>query len=226
MRSRFIIFILRLRDENEKSQSCRLSLNSGLNSLTVLFLGSCRVILSSLFVSSTSCIRILMRQCRLFFAHIGAVVHQAFHQLLPILMFITLLTVCGYWNPKTAALFLLIGTLTPFMLQFFMKQTDGALKQDCCGLDNKHHAAEKWDLEFVFQTPKKVFSNTTKKYLPKIISYGFLLYSPVIRLDLEPHSHSLEKVQRDSPLYKLFGAGWGQKGIRGIFLKIRPHSCM
>ena len=25
--------------------------------------------------------------------------------------------------------------------------------------------------------------------------------------------------QRDSPLYKLFGAGWGQKGIGGIFFK-------
>ena len=32
--------------------------------------------------------------------------------------------------------------------------------------------------------------------------------------------------QRDSPLYKLFGAGWVQKGVGGIFLKIRPHSCV
>ena len=31
-------------------------------------------------------------------------------------------------------------------------------------------------------------------------------------------------LQRDSPLYKLFGAGWVQKGVGGIFLKIRPHS--
>ena len=32
--------------------------------------------------------------------------------------------------------------------------------------------------------------------------------------------------QRGSPLYKLFGAGWGQKGVGGFFLKIRPHSCV
>ena len=32
--------------------------------------------------------------------------------------------------------------------------------------------------------------------------------------------------KRGSPLYKLFGAGGGQKGVGGIFLKIRPHSCM
>ena len=31
---------------------------------------------------------------------------------------------------------------------------------------------------------------------------------------------------RDSPLYKLFRAGWVQKGVGGIFLKIRPHSCV
>ena len=48
-----------------------------------------------------------------------------------------------------------------------MKQTDGALKQDCRGVNNKHHAAERWDLEFVFQTPQKVFSNTTKKLFIK-----------------------------------------------------------
>ena len=99
-------------------------------------------------------------------------------------------------NPKTAALVLLtIGTLTVLLLKFFMKQTYGALKQDCRGVNNKNHAAERWDLEFVFQTPKKVFSNTTKNYLSKIISCAFLLYSPVIGLDLESHSHSREKVQ-------------------------------
>ena len=48
-----------------------------------------------------------------------------------------------------------------------MKQMDGALKQDCLGVNNKHHAAETWDLEFVFQTPQKVFSNTTKKLFVK-----------------------------------------------------------
>ena len=32
--------------------------------------------------------------------------------------------------------------------------------------------------------------------------------------------------KRGSPLYKLFGAGWGQKGVGGFFLKIRPHSCV
>ena len=32
--------------------------------------------------------------------------------------------------------------------------------------------------------------------------------------------------ERGSPLYKLFGAGWVQKGVGGIFLKIRPHSCV
>ena len=71
-------------------------------------------------------------------------------------------------NPKTAALVLLtIGTLTVLLLKFFMKQTYGALKQDCRGVNNKNHAAERWDLEFVFQTPKKVFSNTTKKLFIK-----------------------------------------------------------
>ena len=109
-------------------------------------------------------------------------------------MSFTLLAVNGKWNPKTAALVLLtIGTLTLFLLKFFMKQTDGALKQDCRGVYNKYHAAERWDLEFVFKTPQKVFSNTTKKFLSKIISYGFLLCSTVIGLDLE--SHSREKVQ-------------------------------
>ena len=79
-------------------------------------------------------------------------------------MFVTLLTVDGKWNPKTTALTLLtIGTLTLSFLKFFMKQTDGALKQDCRGVYNKYHAAERWDLEFVFKTPQKVFSNTTKK---------------------------------------------------------------
>ena len=34
------------------------------------------------------------------------------------------------------------------------------------------------------------------------------------------------KMERGSPLYKLFGAGWGQKGVGGFFLKIRPHSCV
>ena len=71
-------------------------------------------------------------------------------------------------NPKTAALVLLtIGTLSLFLLKFFMKQTYGALKQDCRGVNNKNHAAERWDLEFVFQTPQKVFSNTTKKLFIK-----------------------------------------------------------
>ena len=66
-------------------------------------------------------------------------------------------------NPKTAALVLLtIGTLTVLLLKFFMKQTYGALKQDCRGVNNKHHAAERWDLEFVFQTPQKV---TPKKII-------------------------------------------------------------
>ena len=36
----------------------------------------------------------------------------------------------------------------------------------------------------------------------------------------------LPHVKRGSPLYKLFGAGWGQKGVGGFFLKIRPHSCV
>ena len=73
-----------------------------------------------------------------------------------------MMEVDGKWNPKTATLVLLtIGTLTLFLLKFFMKQTDGALKQDCRGVNNKHHAAERWNLEFVkhhrkyFQTPQK-----------------------------------------------------------------------
>ena len=96
---------------------------------------------------------------------------------------------------KTDALVLLtIGTLSLFLLKFFMKQMDGALKQDCLGVNNKHHAAETWDLEFVFQTPQKVFSNTTKNCLSQIMSHTFLLYSPV-GLYLKSHSHSREKVQ-------------------------------
>ena len=56
-------------------------------------------------------------------------------------MFITLLIVDGKWNPKTEALVLLaIGTLSLFLLTFFMKQMDGALKQDCLGVNIKHHA--------------------------------------------------------------------------------------
>ena len=67
--------------------------------------------------------------------HLEVVVHLAFHQLLPILMFVTLLTVDGKRNPKTTALTLLtIGTLTLSLLKFFMKQTDGALKQVCHGV--------------------------------------------------------------------------------------------
>ena len=70
-------------------------------------------------------------------------------------------------NPKTAALVLLtIGTLTVLLLKFFMKQTYGALKQDYRGVNNKNHAAETWDLEFVFH------SNTTEsifKHHKKII---------------------------------------------------------
>ena len=78
-------------------------------------------------------------------------------------MSVTLLTVDGKWNPNPAALVLLtIGTLTLFLLKFFMKQTDGDLKQDYRGVNNKHHAVERWDLEFVFQIPQKVLSNTTK----------------------------------------------------------------
>ena len=92
-------------------------------------------------------------------------------------MSFTLLAVNGKWNPKTAALVLLtIGTLTLFLLKFFMKQTDGALKQDCRGVYNKYQAAERWDLEFVFKTPQKVFSNTTKKLFIKnhIIWFPFV----------------------------------------------------
>ena len=74
-----------------------------------------------------------------------------------------MMEVDGKWNPKTATLVLLtIGTLTLFLLKFFMKQTDGDLKQDYRGVNNKHHAVERWDLEFVFQIPQKVLSNTTK----------------------------------------------------------------
>ena len=59
-----------------------------------------------------------------------------------------------------------------------MKQTYGALKQDCRGVNNKNHAAERWDLEFVFQTPKKVFSNTTKKLFIKNHIIGFPSVQP------------------------------------------------
>ena len=97
------------------------------------------------------------------FAHLDVVVHLAYHQLLPIWMSVTLLTVEGEWNSKMPlAIFVLltIGTLTLlilFLLKFFMMQTDGALKQDCSGVNNKHQAAERWDLELGFQTPRKYF---------------------------------------------------------------------
>ena len=121
----------------------------------------------------------MRRQCCLVFAHLDVVVHLAFHQLLPILMSVTLLSVNGKWNPKTAALVLLtIGTLTLFLLKFFMKQTDGALKQDCRGVYNKYHGAERWDLDFVFKTPQKVFSNTTKKLFIKNHIIWFLSVQP------------------------------------------------
>ena len=141
-----------------KSEAAMLSSQSytrHLAPVSVLLFGSCHLVLP-LFVSSTSFIQIVRRQCCLVLAHLDVVVHLAFHQLLPILMFITLLIVDGKWNPKTDALVLLtIGTLSLFLLKFFMKQMDGALKQDCLGVNNKHHAAETWDLEFVFQTPQK-----------------------------------------------------------------------
>ena len=64
------------------------------------------------------------------------------------------------------------------------------MKQDCCGVDNKHHAAEGWDLEIVkhqrkyFQTPQKMIYQN---------SYHMLFFGTVIGLDLE--SHSRKKVQ-------------------------------
>ena len=128
--------------------------------------------------------------------HLDIVVHLAFYQLLPTLMPVTLLTVDGKWNPKTAALVLLtIGTFTLFLLKFFMKHTDGALKQDCRGVKNKHHAAESFGI-CLSNTTESIFKHHNKIVLSKIISYAyFLLYSPVIGLDLESHSYSREKVQ-------------------------------
>ena len=61
---------------------------------------------------------------------------------------------------------LTIGTPTVlilFLLKFFMKQTDRALEQDCCGVNNKHHAAERRDLEFSFKQHIKYFQTTQKK---------------------------------------------------------------
>ena len=74
------------------------------------------------------------------FAHLDVVVHLAYHQLLPIWMSVTLLTVEDEGNlqiPLAIFVLLTIGTLTLlilFLLKFFMKQMDGALKQDCGGL--------------------------------------------------------------------------------------------
>ena len=42
---------------------------------------------------------------------------------------------------------------------------------------------------------RKYFQSPQKNYLSKIISYGFLLYSQVIELDLESHSQSRDKGQ-------------------------------
>ena len=121
-------------------------------------------ILSSDTDSSNNFIQIVRRQCCLVFAHLDVVVHLAFHQLLPILMFVTLLTVDGKWNPKTTALTLLtIGTLTLSLLKFFMKQTDGALKQDCRGVNSKHHAAERLGFGICFSnTIESIFTQHQK----------------------------------------------------------------
>ena len=97
------------------------------------------------------------------FAHLDVVVHLAYHQLLPIWMSVTLLTVEGEWNSKMPlAIFVLltIGTLTLLiliLLKFFMKQTDGALKQDCGGLTltlekRCHFPRRDWELFFLLSS--------------------------------------------------------------------------
>ena len=97
------------------------------------------------------------------FAHLDVVVHLAYHQLLPIWMSVTLLTVEGEWNSKMPlAIFVLltIGTLTLLiliLLKFFMKQTDGALKQDCGGLTltlekRCHFPRRDWKLFFLLSS--------------------------------------------------------------------------
>ena len=50
-----------------------------------------------------------------------------------------------------------------FLFKFSMNQMGRALKQNSRGASNKHHAAERWELEFGFQTQQKIFSNTSKK---------------------------------------------------------------
>ena len=97
------------------------------------------------------------------FAHLDVVVHLAYHQLLPIWMSVTLLTVEGEWNSKMPlAIFVLltIGTLTLlilFLLKFFMMQADGALKQDCGGLTltlekRCHFPRRDWKLFFLLSS--------------------------------------------------------------------------
>ena len=78
------------------------------------------------------------------------------------------------------------------LAQILHEADGGALKQDCCGVNNKHHAAEGWDLELVkhhrkyFQTPQKIIYQN---------SYHMLSFCTVIGLDLESHYHSRKKVQ-------------------------------
>ena len=97
------------------------------------------------------------------FAHLDVVVHLAYHQLLPIWMSVTLLTVEGEWNskmPLAILVLLTIGTLTLLiliLLKFFMKQTDGALKQDCGGLTltlekRCHFPRRDWELFFLLSS--------------------------------------------------------------------------
>ena len=59
-----------------------------------------------------------------------------------------------------------------------MKQTDGALKQDCRGVNSKHHAAERLGFGICLSnTTESIFTQHQNNCLTKITSYGFLLYS-------------------------------------------------
>ena len=56
--------------------------------------------------------------------------------------------------------------------------------------------------------------------------------TPISCLDLwySTRDHYLRlgsyREQKGLTLVQFFGAGWVQKGVGGIFLKIRPHSCV
>ena len=75
----------------------------------------------------------------------------------------------------------------------------------------------------IFKSSKTCWRSSVGKRTP-LAMRAFLSLRPTTIFTTD--SASSLASERGSPLYKLFGAGWGQKGVGGFFLKIRPHSCV